>query len=40
MNRAFRMQLRPGNVAEYRRRHDAIWPELAQLLRESGIYLD
>ncbi len=38
MNYAFRMKLRPGNVAEYRRRHDAIWPELAQLLRESGIY--
>jgi L-rhamnose mutarotase len=32
------MKLKPGNVAEYRRRHDAIWPELAQLLRESGIY--
>ena len=38
MNYAFRMKLRPGNVAEYRRRHDAIWPELAQLLRDSGIY--
>jgi L-rhamnose mutarotase len=38
MNHAFRMKLKPGNVAEYRRRHDAIWPELAQLLRESGIY--
>jgi L-rhamnose mutarotase len=35
---AFRMQLKPGNVDEYRRRHDAIWPELAELLRESGIY--
>ena len=38
MNHAFRMKLRPGNVAEYRRRHDAIWPELAQLLRDAGIY--
>jgi L-rhamnose mutarotase len=38
MNYAFRMKLRPGNVAEYRRRHDAIWPELAQLLRDAGIY--
>lgn len=35
---AFRMQLRPGVVDEYRRRHDAIWPELSALLTESGIY--
>lgn len=34
---AFRMQLLPGRAEEYRRRHDAIWPELAALLREAGI---
>jgi L-rhamnose mutarotase len=34
---AFRMQLKPGHVAEYRRRHDEIWPELAELLRDAGI---
>ena len=34
---AFRMQLKPGMADEYRRRHDAIWPELAALLREAGI---
>ena len=34
---AFRMQLKPGHVEEYRRRHDAIWPELAELLRDTGI---
>ncbi len=34
---AFRMFLNPGQAAEYRRRHDAIWPELADLLRESGV---
>lgn len=34
---AFTMKLRPGCVAEYRRRHDAIWPELAVVLREAGI---
>jgi L-rhamnose mutarotase len=34
---AFRMRLKPGCEAEYRRRHDAIWPELAALLREAGI---
>ena len=31
------MQLKPGNAAEYQRRHDAIWPELASLLHASGV---
>lgn len=31
------MQLRAGFEAEYRRRHDAIWPELAALLHDTGI---
>jgi len=34
---AFRMRLNPGREAEYRRRHDAIWPDLAALLKNSGI---
>ncbi|MFC0410626.1 L-rhamnose mutarotase [Roseomonas elaeocarpi] len=34
---AFRMKLRPGHLAEYRRRHDEIWPELAAALRAAGI---
>lgn len=34
---AFRMKLFPGMEAEYRRRHDAIWPELVDLLHETGI---
>jgi L-rhamnose mutarotase len=38
MNYAFRMQLKPGHAAEYKKRHDEIWPELAQLLREAGIH--
>jgi L-rhamnose mutarotase len=38
MNHAFRMKLKPGNTAEYQRRHQQIWPELAQLLREAGIH--
>ena len=42
---AFRMFLNPGQAAEYRRRHDAIWPELVDLLKAAGIsdysiYLD
>ena len=28
---AFRMQLNPGMEAEYKRRHDEIWPELSAL---------
>ena len=34
---AFKMKLKPGFEAEYQKRHDAIWPELAELLRKSGI---
>ena len=34
---AFTMHLNPGMEAEYRRRHDEIWPELVTLLRESGV---
>lgn len=34
---AFRMTLNPGMAEEYRRRHDAIWPELVQLLHEAGV---
>lgn len=42
---AFRMFLNPGCVDEYKKRHDAIWPELSALLTEAGvrdysIYLD
>ncbi|MEZ5755866.1 MAG: L-rhamnose mutarotase [Paracoccaceae bacterium] len=34
---AFRMRLAPGMAEEYRRRHDAIWPELVTLLKEAGV---
>lgn len=42
---AFTMKLKPGNEAEYKRRHDEIWPELAKALTDAGIrdysiYLD
>lgn len=33
----FVMYLNAGAEAEYRRRHDALWPELAELLRVAGI---
>lgn len=34
---AFRMRLNPRCEEEYRRRHDAIWPELVTLLQEAGV---
>jgi L-rhamnose mutarotase len=34
---AFTMKLHPGQTEEYRRRHDAIWPELSDLLYKTGI---
>jgi len=34
---AFRMRLNPGCEEEYRKRHDAIWPELVALLKEAGV---
>jgi L-rhamnose mutarotase len=39
MNRtAFKMKLKPGFQQEYKKRHDAIPPELKALLSESGIH--
>jgi arylsulfatase len=42
---AFKLKLKPGMAAEYKKRHDEIWPELSQAIREAGIsdftiYLD
>jgi len=38
MNRqAFKMKLKPGFVAEYKKRHDEIWPELSQVLAKAGV---
>ena len=37
MRVAFKMKLHAGCEEEYRRRHDEIWPELSELLRETGI---
>ena len=34
---AFKMYLKPGFEAEYEKRHNAIWPELRALLKESGV---
>jgi L-rhamnose mutarotase len=42
---AFKMILKPGCKDEYRKRHDEIWPELAELIRSTvvcdySIFLD
>ena len=34
---AFSMQLNPGCEAEYRRRHDEIWPDLKAALLDAGV---
>ena len=34
---AFRMVLHKGKAAEYRKRHDEIWPELVTALRDAGV---
>jgi L-rhamnose mutarotase len=37
MKVAFKMRLKPGFKEEYQKRHEEIWPELKQLLKESGV---
>ncbi len=34
---AFKMKLFKGKEAEYKKRHDEIWPELKSLLKTTGI---
>jgi L-rhamnose mutarotase len=38
LRKGFLMHLNPGMQAEYQRRHDAIWPELADTLRQQGVH--
>jgi L-rhamnose mutarotase len=35
--RAFIMKLHKGYEAEYKKRHDELWPELQTLLKQTGI---
>jgi L-rhamnose mutarotase len=32
----FVLQVKPGRLAEYKRRHRAVWPEMLDALRETG----
>ena len=34
---AFKMQLHKGCEAEYKKRHDALWPDLKTLQKKKGI---
>ena len=38
LRNAFKMKLKPGCVAEYKKRHDEIWPELAQAHTDAGVF--
>lgn len=33
---AFVMRVKPGQEAEYRRRHEGVWPEMLQALKDAG----
>ncbi len=33
----FKMKLKPGFREEYKKRHSAIWPELEELIRQTGV---
>ena len=37
MRVAFKMYLNEGQKQEYKKRHDALWPELHKLLKDSGV---
>ena len=34
---AWKATVKDGMLVEYKRRHDAIWPELKQVLKDAGI---
>ena len=38
IRKAFVMQLHAGQEAEYRHRHNPIWPELQETLRNHGVH--
>jgi len=37
IRRAFTLRLKPGALAEYKEKHDNIWPELVEEIERSGI---
>ena len=37
MRRAFMMSVHAGREAEYEKRHNPVWPDLARVLKEHGV---
>jgi L-rhamnose mutarotase len=37
MRFCFTFEIRPGTEAEYKRRHDEIWPELVEVIKDAGV---
>jgi L-rhamnose mutarotase len=37
MRQSWVMKLKPGCEAEYKKRHDELWPELAEAFRRGGL---
>lgn len=35
--KAWRGQIKPGCEVEYKKRHDEIWPEMIEVLKQAGI---
>ena len=35
---AWRAKVKPGMLEEYVRRHNAIWPEMTQMLNDAGVH--
>lgn len=45
IKKGFKMKLHPGMEAEYKKRHDELWPEMKEMIHEYGgsnysIFLD
>ncbi|MEC7200970.1 MAG: L-rhamnose mutarotase, partial [Verrucomicrobiota bacterium] len=38
IRKSFAMTLHPGQSALYEERHNPIWPELEQVLKDHGVY--
>ena len=36
-NYAWVLEVRPGYEEEYKKRHDELWPEMKDMLRDAGI---
>ena len=36
-NYAWVLEVRPGYEEEYKKRHDELWPEMKEMLREAGV---